>query len=387
MTTGTNRRRAAAAGPRSRLGRTLALLGAVVAAVVLAFLAGRDARSPGAGLLDRLTGDRVEVEIEIPEDGATIREGASWAAKAESPDGIDRVEFFVDGKLTFTERERPYQPDDPGLDVEELGPGRHELKVIAHSNDGARAEDSVEVTVAGRAPPPAAPAPAVRPRGDLVFNGDFETGDLTQWDEDRTQSVGSDRLRVVTDPVRQGRYALRVEVREGDDPIGSGNPRAELLRKSQRDPEGSVRYYAWSTLVSSEYPVEESWQVFLQFKQEASGSPPVQFGAGGGDIGFSVDGGEVEGWHGPLVTDRWYDFVLGAKWSPDPSVGWLELWVNGRLVAPRRNFPTMYRDDEGRTLPNYVKLGYYRSEDIERPGVIYHDAFRVGRTRESVAGL
>ena len=379
----TDYERAPTAPTRSRRRTALAFVGVLglALAVVLAFLAGRESGSPGQGVLDRLTGERVRVEIEIPEDGATIREGASWAARAESPDGIERVEFFVDDKLTFTEEEPPYQPEDPGLDVGALEPGEHELKVVAHSNDGDQAEDSVEVTVEDRA----APAPAPGPRGELLFNGDFETGDLSQWDEDRTQSVGPDRLRVVTSPRRQGRYALRVEVRQGDDPIGSGNPRAELLRKDQRDPEGSVRYYAWSTLVSSEYPIDETWQVFLQFKHEGEGSPPVQFGADGGDLGFSVSGGEVQGWRGPLVPERWYDFVLGAKWSPDASEGWLELWVNGQLVLPRRNFPTMYRDDDGRTLPNYVKLGYYRSDDIERPGVIYHDAFRVGRTRESVA--
>lgn len=217
-----------------------------------------------------------------------------------------------------------------------------------------------------------------------VFNGDFETGDLTQWDEDRTQRVSDDRLRVVTDPVRQGRYALRAEVRQGDDPIDSGDDRAEVLRKDEQDPEGSVRWYAWSTMLPRDYPIDESWQVFLQFKQDGEGSPPVQLGAADGTVGISAYGGKFTMWETQPELGRWHDFVLGVKWSPDKSVGWLELWYDGQQVLPRTTVATMYAFD-GRTLPNYVKLGYYRAREIEPPGVIYHDGFRVGATRKSVA--
>ncbi|MBI5547711.1 MAG: heparin lyase I family protein, partial [Deltaproteobacteria bacterium] len=73
-----------------------------------------------------------------------------------------------------------------------------------------------------------------------LWRGDFETGDLSQWS--RSQQVSSDRLRVVSSPTRQGRHALRVEVRQGDDPINASGNRAELVQMTN-EAEGDERYY------------------------------------------------------------------------------------------------------------------------------------------------
>ena len=48
-----------------------------------------------------------------------------------------------------------------------------------------------------------------------VWKGDFETGDISQWD--KKQTVAADRLQVQSDLVREGQYALKVTVRKGDE--------------------------------------------------------------------------------------------------------------------------------------------------------------------------
>src|SRR4051794_32290026 len=72
----------------------------------------------------------------------------------------------------------------------------------------------------------------VRP-GKVVWSGDAETGNLSQWAS--AVMVAPDRIRAVTTPVSEGRYAYRFEVRQGDDPVPafSSNDRAEL---SQANP-------------------------------------------------------------------------------------------------------------------------------------------------------
>src|SRR5690606_34275547 len=66
--------------------------------------------------------------------------------------------------------------------------------------------------------PPDPPDPPEPPPGDIIFNGDFETGDLSQW---RTiQRCTNDRILVYSaetapagaPPPRQGRYAARFRV-------------------------------------------------------------------------------------------------------------------------------------------------------------------------------
>jgi hypothetical protein len=64
--------------------------------------------------------------------------------------------------------------------------------------------------------------------GEVIWRGDFETGDLSQWDG--IQAIEG-RLQVVTDPVREGTYALGVEVRQGDDPISASGNRNELEKR------------------------------------------------------------------------------------------------------------------------------------------------------------
>ena len=90
----------------------------------------------------------------------------------------------------------------------------------------------------------------------ILWRGDFETGDLSQYSS--TQTVSADRLQVVTDPVREGSYSLRTLVRQGDDPINASGYRNELLY-FDAPPEGSEIFYRWSTLFSSTFPEPRSW--------------------------------------------------------------------------------------------------------------------------------
>ena len=83
------------------------------------------------------------------------------------------------------------------------------------------------------------------------WEGTFETGNLSQWDGE--QSVSSSRLQVVDSTVREGRYALKTIVRQGDDPINASGNRNELFYLD-REPAGSEYYYKWSTLFPHELP-------------------------------------------------------------------------------------------------------------------------------------
>src|SRR3954462_8081713 len=110
-------------------------------------------------------------------------------------------------------------------------------------------------------------------RAEIVWRGDFEAGDLSQWT--KSQEVAPDRMQVVDSPVRQGKHALRIEVRQGDDPINASGDRAELVGPVET--EGNDRYYAWSTLWAQDYPSVATWQAFTQWHHSGnSGTPPLE---------------------------------------------------------------------------------------------------------------
>lgn len=213
---------------------------------------------------------------------------------------------------------------------------------------------------------------------EVIWRGDFETGDLTQWS--KTQMVSPDRLQVVASPAREGNFALRAHVRKGDDPINASGNRNELVLITD-EPEGSEYWYGWSTMFAEDFPSEKTWQLFTQWHHRGpSGSPPVEFLVNGEEMRMRVggSGGEIP-WRAPLVRGVWHDFVFHVKWSPDPNEGFVELFHNGELVLPRTPAATQF---PGET--NYLKLGLYRNDTVEPDGVVFHDRFIMGTTLEDV---
>ena len=86
-----------------------------------------------------------EVEITSPLDEGTVSGTVSIVVIANDPgSGIDRVEFYVDGALAYTDSTAPY-----GLDWDSTGvaDGSHELSVVAYDGAGNDADDSISVTI------------------------------------------------------------------------------------------------------------------------------------------------------------------------------------------------------------------------------------------------
>ena len=212
----------------------------------------------------------------------------------------------------------------------------------------------------------------------VVWRGDFETGDRSQWS--KTQMVSSDRLAVVSSPVREGRYAIKATVKQGDDPISSSGNRNELV-KMTGEKSGDEYFYRWSTMFAADFPSVKTWQLFTQWHHDGCcGSPPVEFYVNGETMYLRVGGtsGSVV-WSAPLARAQWQDFIFHVKWSPNSSVGFIELYHQGKLVVARRYMATMY---SGTT--NYLKVGLYRNSSISPVGVVYHDGWIQGRSLQDV---
>jgi hypothetical protein len=218
-------------------------------------------------------------------------------------------------------------------------------------------------------------------RASVVWRGDFETDDLSQWSS--VDGLAS-RLTVVPSPVRQGSYALRVEVRSGD--FASNGNRNELVRDVP-ETEGMDRYYAWSTMFDASYPIASTWQVFTQWHHSGCcGSPPLEFDVDGQNLSLSrnpppVSGGTTTSlWSTPLVRGVWHDFVLHVIWSSNPDLGFIELWYDGNKAIDRKAVQTLFPG-----MVNYLKQGLYRDSSITAVGVVYHDGMTVGTTLGDVA--
>jgi hypothetical protein len=211
---------------------------------------------------------------------------------------------------------------------------------------------------------------------------DFETGSLGQWTS--VQEAGSDRIRVVPNPVRQGKYASRFIVKPGDHPVPGGE-RAELMYKSG-ERGGRTAWWRWSTFFPDTFhPNKGAWNVFTQWHQTLDKCvPPVRFlvenyskparlrlDVWSGRLNKSTCTPQYKhSWYlGKLVRNRWYTFVVKFKWSGRRSHGFVRVSVNGKTKV-RKHIATLYRG-----MGVYPKQGFYRGPSSQTT-TIFHDGMQ-----------
>jgi hypothetical protein len=238
-------------------------------------------------------------------------------------------------------------------------------------------------------------APEPPPPGMLLWSGDMETGDFSQFQKTPWNIVGGPPPRVVEQPVRSGRYAAELSLvgaTSPDDGICCGS-RNEIEPKFRDMTEGEDLWFAFSTYLDANFPTYYAdFQTIMQFKQNFDGSPPLEMTVEEGE--FRIEGGYGHP-DGPRLflepighadKDRWIDWILHVNFSPDPAVGFVEVWRDGRLVLPRFAPPggTMYVNPEDSSALSSVKTGYYRERSIDSVGRIYFDDWRIGTSVEVV---
>jgi hypothetical protein len=207
----------------------------------------------------------------------------------------------------------------------------------------------------------------------VLWRGDYETGNLSQWTG--YQGIQS-RFSFVQSPVRQGGTALRVELHQGD--VAFGGTRNEVSNEGRPEVEGNDRWYAWSTLFPADFPAPQTWQVFTQWHHSGCcGSPPLEFSVLGETIRVTHQGEQIF-WSTPLVRGAWHDFVIHVYFSS--SAGYIELWYDGHRALDKTAVQTL---NPGET--DYLKQGLYRDASISPVGVVYHDGMIEGTSLADVA--
>lgn len=219
--------------------------------------------------------------------------------------------------------------------------------------------------VAAAPPASAAAGPAVV--GREVFVGDYETGDFGQWDTCQTATVNSgcggftgDRtMRIVTDDVRQGRYAAEFSIGPGDVPDFGGGERAEVRSDAAGAvvKEGDERWYQWSMKFPADFENPTGvWFIVMQW-HAGDGSPPLAINiSNSGTVDIGGDGlkGEPRPTIGLVRRGEWVDYTLHVKFSREHDSGFVEAWENGEQTVPRTERASMTSDS------NYLKQGIYR---------------------------
>ena len=199
---------------------------------------------------------------------------------------------------------------------------------------------------------------------EVIWRGDFETGNLEQW----KGAPKSDGVKVVQDIVREGKYALRID--------GSNAAKRGALDRIefQHQPlppgtaEGTERYFGWSVYLPKKFT--DTMHQVGYFETRNSWSQLMSFEAKGEDLKFSTRVPYTLHWtgKGKLTAGRWHDFALHVLWSRDPAKGYVEVWFDGEKVVPLAKTATL-RDEN----VAFFQLGFMReTSDVPESIVIDH---------------
>jgi Polysaccharide lyase len=209
---------------------------------------------------------------------------------------------------------------------------------------------------------------------EVLWRGDFETGTTEQW----RGAPKTDSVKVVTDPVRAGKYALRIDgtnaARRGD------RDRIEL--QHQPEPpgtaEGAERYFGWSVFLPKKLTNET--HALGYFETRNSWRQLMSFEARGEDLLYSTRVPYSRRWtgEGKLTPGKWHDMAVHVLWSRDPALGFVEVWFDSAQVVPRTMTATLLDEN-----PVFFQLGLMRAT-IDVPETIIIDEVIEASTLEDV---
>jgi hypothetical protein len=237
------------------------------------------------------------------------------------------------------------------------------------------------------------------------FVGDFNTCDLSQWQIFQGPPAS---FKIVRRPKVEGRCAAALTVGPWAvngliNPEADGATWYELASPYGTDGHGVWQHFSvqfesgfkatpgeWN--IFAEWHDDKGWQKFHEIPFEYANlvwmirTPPrIQRGA---RIGMRIMGGPATAprtvhANGPLLrTGRWYDFLAYTIWSPDPTKGWVEWWLDGKRIYSH-HLATLYTRPDGTVSTVYFGEYNYRLH-ASWNSTIYFDGTRLGRTRASV---
>ncbi len=216
-------------------------------------------------------------------------------------------------------------------------------------------------------PAPAAPgAQAPADGGRTIWSADFASAGLRHFRSTPWNNQGASGPRVSGGAV--------------DFTMPGGGKRSELEPEFPDFQEGDEYYVGFSVRLADDFPVTTSdWQVITQFKNNGTGSPPLEVKVQDGQ--FVLDGGSGA-FHetiGRAVPGQWTHLVLKVKFSS--TDGRVSAWQDGRQTITDYKPPTGTLYDG---LASYLKIGIYRNTAIDQPGRLSFGSYAIGTSLGAV---
>ena len=245
-------------------------------------------------------------------------------------------------------------------------------------------------TTTAPAPTTTAPPTSTTTAGSQFWSSNFASAGLANFQDTPYNNVGASApVLVDSSAIAAGGKALRFT-------MPAGGERSEVVPNTAEFGEGADRWFGFSVVLAPDFPTTvPTWQLITQWKNDGTGSPPLELDVNKGEFslggGYGYPGGPrlFRRSLGPATTGQRVDFTFHILFSRDPMKGVVDVYRDGALVAPGVRPPggTLYPTSKKSTasLNSYWKMGIYRDKLITAPGVLTIESARIGNSAASVA--
>lgn len=225
----------------------------------------------------------------------------------------------------------------------------------------------------------------------ILFKADFETGDLSEWNQTGTrgQNASARNVQVVSDIVQQGKYAGKFTIHE-DDVFNAGQLRVQVGGPKVTVEEGSDTYlsfymymaeppkdrdnfFYWEGTPPPRYNNVMTWWVEPREPQKPQGAAGATIKYGTGNLGRNGTH-----WEADFAIGQWHQVAMHIRWSEDAERGNTRLWFDGKLVLDKK------LKTKGPESVYFCQPGIHRSPHRPSVDTIYFDNFILADTLEDV---
>jgi hypothetical protein len=215
-----------------------------------------------------------------------------------------------------------------------------------------------------------------RALAEVVWKADFETNDISQFVGTMNATKDARKnIEIVTAPKQQGKYAAKMTIHP-DDTFKARQMRVQFTHRPQRTEEGQDLFMSFylrmdeAPLVRDNFAYWESdtswknvmtWWVAPKSADNPGGGTTINFGTG--------NLGPNQHWTADFSLKKWHQMVMHIHWSPDPQVGSIKLWFDGKVVV---DIKAVTKPDKN---PMFFQPGIHRADRSEAVDTIYFDNF------------
>jgi hypothetical protein len=260
------------------------------------------------------------------------------------------------------------------------------------------------------------PVSTAAERNDILFESNFETGEIAHVDESvdgwHVKAVLPDHATITSSVSRESDHAIRLFIERDLDysvisSSGKDKPRVDLLKYKLKFDYETNYWVGWSVYIPSDWvdDLSTNWTTIMQIKQPVPGSPIISQSVKGGEWHFHnrrdendvtwKEGGtgtKTQLYQGPTKDDKgkWVDFVINFRLCVSAGCdGKIRIWKDGEQIVNVSGPNAFQLSENGGPylVLDLYKSAWKRKESLVRTREIFFDAVRIGGPQSDYASV